>query len=109
MRGPTLVLTVLVGVLAGCKGNPTCEKFVDMSMKCPGTEDATLTADERSQTKELLAGMCQNAMDDSTFGTRNDREKKMMKEMNATIRKKAECVAAAASCEDAKKCDASDP
>jgi hypothetical protein len=103
MRGPTLVL---IGLLVGCKGNATCEKFVDMSMKCPGLEDATMTDEERSQTKELLSGMCQGAMDDSTLGTRNDKEKQMVKEMNATIRKKAECVAAAKSCEDAKKCDA---
>ena len=31
-----------------------------------------------------------------------------MVKMNATIRKKAECVAAAKTCGDAKKCDASD-
>ncbi len=106
MRGPTLVL---IALLAGCKGNPTCEKFVERSMNCPDLDGATLTDEERSQTKRLLTGMCQNAMDDSTFGTRNDREKKMMKDMNATIRKKAECVAAAASCDDAKKCDALEP
>lgn len=103
MRSPTLLIIALV---AGCKGNPTCEKFVDMSMKCPDKDTEAMTDDERSQTKDLLVGMCQNAMDDSTLGTRNDKEKQMVKEMNATIRKKAECVAAATGCEDAKKCDA---
>ncbi|MBA3452286.1 MAG: hypothetical protein H0T42_04220 [Deltaproteobacteria bacterium] len=101
MRGLTLVIIALV---AGCKDNATCDKFVDMSMKCPDTDGTVMSDEERSQVKGLLVGMCQNAMHDSTLGSSNASEKMMMKEMNATIRKKAECVAAAASCEDAKKC-----
>jgi len=104
MRGSLLVTMALV---AACRGNPTCEKFVDMSMKCPDKDFAAMSDEERSQTKSLLVGMCEGAMSDSTVGTRTDAEKKMVKEMNATIRKKAECVAAAKSCDDAKQCDAS--
>jgi len=105
MRGLTLVIVALA---AGCKGNPTCEKFVEMSMSCPDTSLAEMTDEERSQTKSLLVGMCEGAMSDSTAGTSNAAEKKMVKEMNATVRKKAECVAAAKTCADAKTCDARD-
>ncbi len=56
----------------------------------------------------LLVGMCEGAMNDSTAGTSNAKESAMVKEMNATIRRKAECVAAAKTCGDAAKCDASD-
>ena len=108
MRGfQWLIVSGLVATTAGCKGNPTCEKFVEMSMTCPDKDFEAMTDDEKSQTKSLLVGMCQNAMDDSTFGTRNDKEKAMVKEMNATVRKKAACGAAAKTCGDAKKCDAS--
>lgn len=97
MRGWTLIIVALIAAaVAGCKGNATCEKFVE-----------AMTDEERSQTKGLLVGMCENAMNDSTFGSRDDKEKSMMKEMNASIRKKAACVVAANTCGDAKKCDAS--
>ena len=107
MRGPTWRIIALA-LATGCKGNPTCEKFVELSMKCPDQGLAAMTDKERAQTKSMLAGMCESAMNDSTVGTRNAAEKKMLKEINATIRKKAECVAAATTCEDATKCDAPD-
>ena len=107
MRGFTVMIIVVAVASAGCKGNATCEKFVEMSMNCPDKDFEAMSDEEKSQTKGLLVGMCENAMNDSTFGTKTDAEKKMMKEMNASIRKKAECVAAAKTCGDAKKCDAS--
>ena len=109
MRGFTVLLVTVIAALgAGCKGNATCQKFVEMSMSCPDKELQAMTDEEKSQTKGLMVGMCENAMNDSTLGTSNAKEKAMVKEMNATIRKKAECVAAAKTCGDAKKCDASD-
>lgn len=106
MRGFKLTfIAVLLASAAGCKGNATCKKFVEMSMSCPDEDFDEMTDEEKSQTKTLLVGMCESAMDDSTFGTRNDEEKTMVKEMNATVRKKAACVAAATTCGDAKKCD----
>ena len=109
MRGLFVMIAVVaVAWGAGCKGNATCEKFVERSMNCPDKDFEAMSDDEKSQTKGLLVGMCENAMNDSTFGTKTDAEKKMMKELNATVRKKAECVAAAKTCGDAKKCDASD-
>jgi hypothetical protein len=104
MRG----LMVVVALLGGCKGNATCEKFVEMSMSCPDKDFASMTDEEKQQTKMLLVGMCEGAMTDSTAGTSNAKEAAMVKEMNATIRKKAECVAAAKTCGDAATCDASD-
>jgi len=98
-------LMLVVALLAGCKGNETCEKFVEMSMSCPDEDFASMSDAEKKQTKMMLVGLCQGAMNDSTAGTSNAQEKAMVKEMNATIRKKAECVAAAKTCGDAKKCD----
>jgi hypothetical protein len=109
MRGFTVMIVVVaLAAGAGCKGNATCEKFVEMSMNCPDKDFEEMSDEEKSQTKGLLVGMCENAMNDSTLGAKGDAQKKMMKEMNATIRKKAECVATAKTCGDAKKCDASD-
>jgi hypothetical protein len=101
MRG---VAFVLVSVLAACKGNPTCEKAVERSMTCPDKDLAALSSGERAQLKTLLIGTCANAMNDSIVGTSRT-AKARSKALNASMRKRATCMAAAADCAAAKLCD----
>jgi len=95
-----VVVMILVG---GCKkSNPTCDKFVDWSLKCPMEDE--LSSEERSELKAMLVETCEAAMADATGGVPAD-QRDMVRKMNASIRRTAECKARATSCDEAKACE----
>lgn len=103
MKTWMLVVGLALVVPACSKGGETCEKFVERSLQCDGDFKA-MSSSEKTQSKAMLAGMCQAAFNDETAGAEGD-TKKMMLEMYGTVRKKAKCVAEAKDCAAAEACD----
>jgi hypothetical protein len=100
----TLLLAALgFGALAGCKkDHPQCDTYVDLAMKC----DADLKSapsDERKMAKMMLGGMCEEAFKNDTSNVDGE-TKKMVTEMYAEIRTRANCVAKANTCSQYDTC-----
>jgi hypothetical protein len=104
MKRTWILVALVAGLASACsKGGATCDKFVERSMSCDG-DMKTMSSDEKSATKAMMAGMCEAAFSEETAGAEGE-TKKMMLEMYATVRTKAKCVAAAKDCEAAKACE----
>jgi hypothetical protein len=104
MRLGFVVVAVALFVPGCKKSNATCDKFVERQMTCPDKEREAMSDSEKSQLKTLMTGMCEASFNEETAGADGE-TKKMMLEMYASMRKKAECVAKAADCEAAAACE----
>lgn len=96
-------LFLLVIPFAACKKDyPQCEQFVELAVKCD--EDMkSAPANERKTARLMMGGMCEEAFKNDTSSVSGD-TKKMVTEMYAEIRERAECSAKANSCEQYAKC-----
>ena len=98
-------LALLATGAAACnKHSETCNKYVDLSIKC----DEDLAGDERAAAEAMLKGMCQGAFDGDYAGATAD-EKKIIEGMYAHIKSTATCAAKATTCEEYRRCEDSAP
>ena len=97
MRTLTTTLLLATLSLAGCsKDYPQCETYVDLAMKCDADIKSAPSGDKKSA-KLVLGGMCEAAFKNDTDSVEGE-TRRMVTEMYAEIRTRANCVAKANTC-----------
>lgn len=103
-----LLLAALVPLsLAACnKAPPQCERFVDLTMQCDADIRAAPSAEQRTA-RAMMDGMCEEAFRNDTRSVSGD-TRKVVSELYAELRERAECTATASTCEQYARCTATD-
>ena len=99
----TALLVLLVAASACKKSHATCDKSVDMMEQCDSSDLGS--GDEHDQALDLLRSMCREAYRDDARSVPPE-SRQLVLEGYAEIRKRAECVAHAKTCDDYKACTA---
>lgn len=99
----TAALLLLVSSAAACKKDyPQCDKFVDLAIKCD--EDMKSgPASEVKTARVMMGAMCEEAFKNDTSSVDGE-AKKMVTEMYAELRERADCTSKANTCEQYNKC-----
>lgn len=101
----TLMRTTLLALLmtAACgKEHAQCEKFVDLAFKCDDDLKSS-TADDKKTAKLMMGSMCEEAFKNDT-GSVPSESRKMVSEMYTELRKRADCVSKAKTCDQYAVC-----
>ncbi len=109
MRPPArLLLVALVPLsLAACKkDHPQCDRFVDLTMQCDAEIQAAPSGEQRTA-RAMMDGMCEEAFRNDTSSVSGE-ARKVVSEMYAELRERADCTASASTCEQYARCTGAD-
>ena len=104
---PAVLLALASLAATGCKSKTakTCDKYVDIAMRCDKDKlTEGMTDEETSQARGILYGICTEAFHGDTEGAKGE-AKQMVLEMYDHITKAAECEAQATTCEERQRCE----
>ena len=87
------MMALMLAFGCGSKGSSRCSTWVDRTMECdPDTKG--MSADEVSEAKDLLRGVCTDAISGRDPSDDDGAAGEMARQMLDTVRKKAGCVSA---------------
>lgn len=102
-----LIAALLPLSLAACKkDHPQCERFVDLTMQCDAEIQAAPSAEQRTA-RAMMDGMCEEAFRNDTSSVSGE-TRKVVSEMYAELRNRADCTSTASTCEQYARCTATD-
>jgi hypothetical protein len=101
-----LLAAVITLPIAACtKDHPQCDRFVDLTMQCDAEIKAAPSGEQRTA-RAMMDGMCEEAFRNDTSSVSGE-TRKIVSEMYAELRDRADCTATASTCEQYARCTAS--